>query len=528
MISSKQSSPSMLNTSASSNSLVQKSNRKFLVFCAFLLTLLLGASLQRASSCLPTYDPRAYQKAFIGKRFLSTGAVSRVRSREVVHEVRRAEQGTISREEALYCDRSHHRTDVCVAKGDVRVLRGADAGSYQVLVFAEQGHERVEELKPYTRKWEESVMKTIDEVKVIKKVLLNRSSSAHRTQRAYETRINTRLQRRKGMARFNKSAAERRRNSRAANYDSPSPACDVRHEVPAILFSTGGYTGNVYHEFNDGLIPLFITAQKYRPPGQVVLIVLEYHNWWMSKYAEVVAQISNYTVIDLARDKRVHCFPEVTAGLRVHDELAIDEENCDHASIQGFQSMLSAAYARRGYNKGKMRAEKRRKLVLISRSSPRALLNEEEVIGLAEEIGFSVHVLKPAPWTRMADIYKVVSRCDVMVGVHGAAMTHLLFMRPGATFIQVVPLGTDWAAATYYGEPAQKLGLNYVAYKVSPTESSLSQKYASDDPVLVSPESVNQKGWWETKRIYLEAQDVTVSLPRMRETLLSAYAHAAL
>ena len=34
--------------------------------------------------------------------------------------------------------------------------------------------------------------------------------------------------------------------------------CDIRHltGVPAVVFSMGGYTGNVYHEFSDGLIPL--------------------------------------------------------------------------------------------------------------------------------------------------------------------------------------------------------------------------------------------------------------------------------
>lgn len=42
--------------------------------------------------------------------------------------------------------------------------------------------------------------------------------------------------------------------------------CDVRHTVPGVLFSASGYTGNVYHEFNDG--------EKRRP--QIFLILVRY------------------------------------------------------------------------------------------------------------------------------------------------------------------------------------------------------------------------------------------------------------
>lgn len=60
-----------------------------------------------------------------------------------------------------------------------------------------------------------------------------------------------------------------------------------------------------------------------------------------------------------------------------------------------------------------------------------------------------------------------------MIGVHGAAMTHFLFMKPGSVFIQVIPRGTSWAAEEYYGKPAKKLGLKYIGYHVLTKESSL-------------------------------------------------------
>ena len=104
--------------------------------------------------------------------------------------------------------------------------------------------------------------------------------------------------------------------------------------------------------------------------------------------------------------------------------------------------------------------------------------NEADVSALAADVGFDVRVICPDRTTELCKIYRELNASDAMVGVHGAAMTHFLFMRPGKVFIQVVPLSTDWAASAYYGEPAARLGLREVGYKIAPEESSLSREPA--------------------------------------------------
>ena len=84
-----------------------------------------------------------------------------------------------------------------------------------------------------------------------------------------------------------------------------------------------------------------------------------------------------------------------------------------------------------------------------------------------------MEVLNPKPSKKMAEMFRVLNSCDVMLGVDGAAMTHYWLMRPGSVFIQIVPLSTDCAAATYYGESVMKLGLKYIEYKIVREESSL-------------------------------------------------------
>ncbi|PRQ44798.1 putative glycosyltransferase 61 [Rosa chinensis] len=78
-----------------------------------------------------------------------------------------------------------------------------------------------------------------------------------------------------------------------------------------------------------------------------------------------------------------------------------------------------------------------------------------------EKIGFQVQVLRPEPTTELAKIYWDLNSSDVMIGVHGAAMTHLLFMKPG------------WGDEAYYEKPARKLGLKYTGYHILTKESSL-------------------------------------------------------
>ncbi|KAK1427101.1 hypothetical protein QVD17_15784 [Tagetes erecta] len=386
----------------------------------------------------------------------------------------------------ICCDRSSIRSDVCVMKGDIRT----NSSSFSVVLYNSgdlitgESELRQEKIKPYTRKWEPSTMATIDELTLVSK-------------------------------KSNGSMIENRHK------------CDVNHDVPAVFFSTGGFTGNVYHEFNDGLIPLYITSQKFNK--KVVFVILEYHDWWIMKYGDVVSRLSDYEPIDYNGDRRTHCFSEAIVGLRIHDELAINSTLMkNNETIEDFHDVLDKAYEPRiqyliQEEPVVEREPEKPKLVIISRNGSRAIMNQDLLAKMAERIGFRVEILWPDKTTELAKIYRSLNSSDVMIGVHGAAMTHFLFMRPGSVFIQVVPLGTSWAAETYYGGPAKKLGLRYIGYEIFPQESSLYDEYERNDVVLTDPDSVNDRGWEFTKKIYLDRQKVKLNLKRFRKHLVRSH-----
>jgi len=100
-----------------------------------------------------------------------------------------------------------------------------------------------------------------------------------------------------------------------ANQIKPPP-CQVKHNVPALVFSFGGFTDNNFHKFSEVIIPLFITSRHFRSRVQfVVTDNLLGENW---KFKKVLKHLSPYDVIDANEegDKRVHCFPAAVVGLR--------------------------------------------------------------------------------------------------------------------------------------------------------------------------------------------------------------------
>lgn len=217
--------------------------------------------------------------------------------------------------EVFQCDRSQFRTDICNLKGDIRLIHHNKSSSSFVLYGHDLHHDshhhigfREEFIKPYTRKWEKSCMDTVHEV-TLRSIPADQSSL---------------------------------KNQKITQQKPPK--CDVHHKVPGVVFSTGGYTGNLYHEFHDGLIPLFITSQHLN--REVVFIVSEFHKWWFTKYRDVIKQMSKYAIIDLENDTRVHCFPEVEAGLHIHEELGVDPDRMPHhETIKDFRDVLARAYS---------------------------------------------------------------------------------------------------------------------------------------------------------------------------------------
>ena len=150
------------------------------------------------------------------------------------------------------------------------------------------------------------------------------------------------------------------------------------------------------------------------------------------------------------------------------------------------------------------------------------LLNQNEVKFEAEKIGFSVIIFEPTPMTPMHKAYELIHSGHAMTGIHGAALTHTIFLWPGSVFMQVVPVGTEWVAEVCYVRLARNVGSECMKYRIKAEETSLLEKYRKDD--LVIRDLVAFRGTdWSPTNVYLKEQNVTLDLVRFREYLKEMY-----
>jgi hypothetical protein len=112
--------------------------------------------------------------------------------------------------ERFECNRESPLTDYCVLRGDVPV----DFRTGGVFLIAS-----ILTVRPYARKWDDPVMASVTEQKL------------------------------------------RSVNARA---EPEAPQCTSYQDSPGVLFSAGGHSGAIFHDFNEVLLPLFQTTQVHR------------------------------------------------------------------------------------------------------------------------------------------------------------------------------------------------------------------------------------------------------------------------
>ncbi|KAK3042351.1 hypothetical protein RJ639_002397 [Escallonia herrerae] len=217
-----------------------------------------------------------------------------------------------------------------------------------------------------------------------------------------------------------------------------------------------------------------------------------------------------------------------------------------------FHALRGNTYGKKQPSSSSKPPKARPRLVLASRSVGvgRVVLNQAEVKLAAEEVGFEVIVFEPTPSTTLPQSYALISSGHVMVGVHGAALTDFLFLRPGSVFVQIVPIGVENMAEVCFRKAAKELAMEYMEYKIGVEESSLLEKYGKDDIVLKGPMALHKKArssgitdisadeqsakfdlvkfmeYMKIMDIYLKEQDIKLDLVKFKLYLEMAYQKA--
>lgn len=367
------------------------------------------------------------------------------------------------------CDFSNFRANVCEMRGNIKIHPNASS----VMYMEPAGSKRDEQwkIKPYPRKGDELCLSHITELTV--------------------------------------------KSSKVA------PECTKYHNVPAVVFALTGYTGNLFHDFTDVLVPLFTTASEFN--GEVQFLITDMAIWWTRKYHVVFEKLSKYPLIDFNKDDQVHCFNHAIVGLHAYMEFTIDSSKAPHNySMVDFNRFMRQTYSlpRDAVSALGEIPKTKPRLLIISRQRTRMFLNLQEVVAMAEELGFEVVVEEANVSSDLSHFSKAVNSVDVMMGVHGAGLTNCVFLPHNATLIQIVPWGgLEGVCRIDFGDPSEQMGLRYKQYSISVHESSLTDQYPLDHEIFKNPLAFH-KGFEFIRQTFMDKQNVRLDCNRFRPILL--------
>ncbi|XBH61267.1 hypothetical protein VPH35_115743 [Triticum aestivum] len=127
--------------------------------------------------------------------------------------------------------------------------------------------------------------------------------------------------------------------------DAPPPACTKNHSVPGFVFSNRGFSGNLYHDYTDVLVPLFLSTRRFN--GEVQFLLSDLKPWWVAKFRPLFRQLSRYEVVDVNNDLEVHCVPRIVVGSDFHKDMGIvPSKAAGGVSIVDFNRASSSSPAR--------------------------------------------------------------------------------------------------------------------------------------------------------------------------------------
>lgn len=300
------------------------------------------------------------------------------------------------------------------------------------------------------------------------------------------------------------------------------PRCSVNHSVPAIIFTNSGYSGNHFHDSTDTLIPLFLCAKRFN--GEVKFLVTNHRISWLNKYRKILQKLSKYEIIDIDKESNTHCFPKVILGLTSQKEFDIDPSMPPYLTQKDYTSFIRDTFSLPRSNAINLSKERSRKprLMIISRKATRRLTNIGNVVKMAKKAGYKVIVAEGNNTSNLATFAESMNSCDVLLGIHGAGLTNIVFLPENAVFIQIVPLGLEWLSNLDFGQPARDMNLKYLDYQITKEESSLIQQYPADHIVFKDPNSFQQQGWLTFRAIYLDKQDIKVDVRRLQPLLVKS------
>lgn len=109
------------------------------------------------------------------------------------------------------------------------------------------------------------------------------------------------------------------------------------------------------------------------------------------------------------------------------------------------------------------------KIGIISRRVKRFILNEYDLVDIAQEMGFEC-VLLPLERMTIYEQMREFRTLDVLVGMHGSGLDNVIFLHPGSVLLQLMPYKNDHRAS--FVSSTERAGVIYKEWMATDRQKS--------------------------------------------------------
>jgi hypothetical protein len=211
-----------------------------------------------------------------------------------------------------------------------------------------------------------------------------------------------------------------------------------------------------YHSFANDFLPLWDYLERLHPPGEPLSVIVPPRPTpaQAASRAVVRAGFPQVSFVELGPGERAEL-----AELRWVFQLGLNQEwlPVPGDTVRRFAGAMRAQYA--------LPADPRRqRRLFVSRgeNAIRRMLGEDEVWRRLERLGFERFV--PEAGDHRAQVERF-GDAELIVAVHGAALTNLIFAQPGASLVEIFP--ANFVKSTFLWL-SRRMGLRYVPVIAGP------------------------------------------------------------
>lgn len=250
-----------------------------------------------------------------------------------------------------------------------------------------------------------------------------------------------------------------------------SRMCDVYVERPTILMKLDA-TVNMYHHFCDFFnlyVSLHLNGSDRMSPETFstdVYILIWENSDYRSAFRPMFQAFTQHPLLDLRsfgaqrvcfRKLMLPALPRMIFGLFYNTPIV---QGCQNSALfRAFSEFI--LHRLRIPERSETDAQKLRVTILSRLTKHRRIVNEKQLVeALSREAGYEVDVAYFTHKHPFEQQVRIIHSTDILIGLHGAGLTHMFFLPPWATVFELYNCEDE----NCYQDLTHSCGLNYITW----------------------------------------------------------------